>query len=103
MKIDAITNATMIDACHNVPFSESFNETITNGIAASLILHRAFNRGLITIDTNYKVRISKVFNENNSNYGLKQFEGKEITLPSYEKYYPLMDNFVWNIESIQKG
>ena len=28
MKIDAITNATMIDACHIVPFSESYNNTI---------------------------------------------------------------------------
>ena len=102
MKIDAITNATMIDACHIVPFSESYNDTITNGIAASLNLHRAFDRGLITIDTNYKVRISKVFNENNSNYGLKQFEGKEISLPSYEKYYPLMDNFAWHRERIYK-
>jgi len=46
--------------------------------------------------------VSKVFNENNSNYGLKQFEGKEISLPSYEKYYPLMDNFVWDMERIYK-
>jgi hypothetical protein len=28
MKIDAITNATMIDACPIVPFSESYNDTI---------------------------------------------------------------------------
>src|ERR1035437_3846664 len=63
----------------------------------------AFDRGLITIDTNYKVRVSKVFNENNSNYGLKQFEGKEISLPHVEKYYPLMDNFAWHGERIYKG
>jgi predicted restriction endonuclease len=47
--------------------------------------------------------VSKVFNENNSNYGLKQFEGKEISLPSYEKYFPLMDNFIWHRERIYKG
>ena len=103
MKIDAITNATMIDACHIVTFSESYNDTITNGIALCPNLHRAFDRGLITIDTNYKVMISKVFNENKSKMALKQFEGKEISLPSYEKYYPLMDNFVWHREKIYKG
>jgi putative restriction endonuclease len=33
MRIDAIVNVSMIDACHIVPFSSSYNDTITNGIA----------------------------------------------------------------------
>jgi predicted restriction endonuclease len=43
-----------------------------------------------------KVMVSKANNENNSCYGLKQFGGKEISLPQIGKYYSLMDNFTWH-------
>lgn len=29
----AITNVSMVDACHIVPFSEGYDDTLTNGIA----------------------------------------------------------------------
>ncbi|MEI6816719.1 MAG: HNH endonuclease [Bacteroidota bacterium] len=102
MSIDAIANVSMIDACHIIPFSERYNDIITNGISLCPNLHRAFDRGLITIDTHYKVKISNIFSESKSNYSLKQFEGKKITLPLVEKYHPSMENFVWHQENIYK-
>jgi putative restriction endonuclease len=50
MRIDATINVSMIDACHIVPFNESYDDTVTNGIALCPNLHRAFDRGLIAID-----------------------------------------------------
>lgn len=89
LRIDAISNISMVDACHIVPFSESYNDTITNGIALCPNLHRAFDRGLISINDDYKVIINKGFSElYESNYGIKQFEGKKILLPDNEIYYP---------------
>lgn len=89
MRIDAIDNVSMIDACHIIPFSESYNDTITNGIALCPNLHRAFDRGLISIDNNYKVIMSKGFSEiNKSSYSLKQFDGEKILLPTNIKHYP---------------
>jgi len=94
----------MIDACHIVPFSKSYNDTITNGIALCPNLHRAFDRGLITIDNNYRVVVSKRFKENETSYGIKVFENKKILLPKQEIYYPLIDNFVWHNENkFKKG
>ncbi|MEO8146302.1 MAG: HNH endonuclease [Bacteroidia bacterium] len=81
MKIDATINVSMIDACHIIPFSESYNDTVTNGIALCPNLHRAFDRGLIAIDNNYKVIVSKTFREGESNYSIHRFDGKEILLP----------------------
>jgi putative restriction endonuclease len=89
LRIDAISNVSMIDACHIIPFSESYNDTITNGIALCPNLHRAFDRGLISIDDKYKVIASNSFSEiNETNYSLKQFEGKQILLPDNKNYYP---------------
>lgn len=93
MKIDATISASMVDACHIVPFSESYDDTITNGIALCPNLHRAFDRGLIAIDVNYQVIINKNFVESqNSFYLIKIFEEKEILLPAFKSYLPSLEN-----------
>ena len=97
LQINATINVSLIDACHIVPFSHSYDDTLTNGISLTPTLHRAFDRGLISIDENYKVLISDKFSEgNNSNFSIKQFEGKQIFLPKNEKYYPNIENFIWH-------
>ncbi len=102
MRIDATLNITMIDACHIIPFSESYNDTITNGIALCPNLHRAFDRGIISIDENYKVKVSKVFTENQTDYSIKQFENKIITLPKSVKHIPSIINLLWHNQYIFK-
>ena len=92
MKVEAAANINMIDACHIVPFAESYDDTITNGIALCPNMHRAFDRGLISIDNSYRVLISDLFIENYSSYNIHQFEKKEIALPHHSKYYPSQAN-----------
>jgi len=102
MRIDATISVSMIDACHIVPFSESYDDTITNGIALCPNLHRAFDRGLIAIDENYKVLVSKSFKEEENNYSIRAFESKRINLPSIESYFPTINNFQWHLKNIFK-
>jgi len=93
LRIDATTNVSMVDACHIVPFSEGYDDTLTNGIALCPNLHRAFDRGLISISDNYEVILNKNFIENYSIYNLSQFAGKQILLPSQLENYPTLENF----------
>ncbi len=104
LKINATFNVSLIDACHIVPFSESYDDTITNGISLTPTLHRAFDRGLISVNDNYKVIVSDKFNENNieSKYSILQFNGKEILLPNDKRFYPKLDNFNWHRMNIFK-
>jgi putative restriction endonuclease len=102
MKIDATISVSMIDACHIVPFSLSYDDTITNGIALCPNLHRAFDRGLIAIDEDYKVVVSKTFREDETSYSIRAYEGKEIKLPNLKSYYPLKENFGWHRDTIFK-
>lgn len=102
MKIDSTISVSMIDACHIVPFSVSYDDTVSNGIALCPNLHRAFDRGLISVDENYKVIVSNAFIEDNSNYSIKTFHKKEILLPNSELYYPLMKNFEWHRTNVFK-
>ncbi len=103
MKVDAMMNVSMVDACHIVPFNESYDDIITNGIALCPNLHRAFDRGLIAIDCHYKVLVSKTFQEDGMNYSIKIFENQKITLPKLERYYPLAGNFDWHRKNIFKS
>lgn len=96
MRIDVTLQISLIDACHIVPFSESYNDTISNGIALCPNLHRAFDRGLISIDKNYKVCVSSVFSEGESNYSIRQFDQKQINLPKNKNFWPNEENLVWH-------
>ncbi|MGJ5642881.1 HNH endonuclease [Formosa sp. S-31] len=100
MKVLSSTNAQMIDACHIMPFSISRDDTIPNGISLSPNLHRAFDRGLITINKDYIVRVSPTILENDSVYSISQFEGKQISLPSNIKWYPSPECLSWHNKEI---
>lgn len=93
LRIDAIVSVSMIDACHIVPFSEGYDDTVINGIALCPNLHRAFDRGLISIDENYRVITSSTFSEPaSSTHSLRQFEGQSIRLPDNKKFFPAQEN-----------
>jgi putative restriction endonuclease len=102
MRIDATENISMIDACHIIPFSVGYNDTISNGIALCPNLHRAFDRGLIGIDEKYRVVVSKSFIEEKSPYSIYVFEGKQIKLPQKEYLLPHINNFKWHIDNVLK-
>jgi len=103
MKIDATISVSMVDSCHIVPFSESHDDTITNGIALCPNLHRAFDRGLIGIDNDYRVIVSTAFREEESDYSIKIFENQQIALPNLEKFYPSLANLQWHKENTFKS
>ncbi len=96
LKLEAHFNVQMIDACHIMPFSLSRNDTISNGISLAPNLHRAFDRGLITITTNYRVRVSSSFKENDSPFSLSQFDDRMLLLPEQAKDFPALENLIWH-------
>jgi putative restriction endonuclease len=73
LRVDSASDVSMVDACHIVPFSISFDDSLTNGIALCPNMHRAFDRGLIAIDDSYRVVVSKNFMESWSHYSIKQY------------------------------
>jgi putative restriction endonuclease len=82
----------MIDACHIVPFAQSGDDTISNGLSLCPNLHRAFDRGLIAISDEYRVLVKPFYEVDDNVYSIKQFEGKKIFLPKEKVYCPLAIN-----------
>lgn len=100
MRVIPMGNQSMIDACHITPFSQSGDNSINNGIALCPNLHRAFDRGLVAIDSDFKVLVSNAFQEYPGHYGIRMFEGKKINLPNQEEYFPLRQNLEWHRERV---
>lgn len=97
VRVSAPYSFSMVDACHIVPFYKTFNNHPTNGIALCPNLHRAFDKGAISIDDDYCVIVSRTFVENQSStYSLKTLSGKEIELPKDGQYLPDLKAFGWH-------
>ena len=88
LKIDPIKQTLLLDACHIIPFSQTTDDTIHNGIALSPTLHRAFDNGLIAIDNHYRLLVHPKLKDHNPAAGIKQYEHKPIFLPKEKMFYP---------------
>lgn len=88
LKVEDANRNSLVDACHIMPFSETYNDSIKNGLALSPTFHRAFDRGLIAISDNYKVLVNPKLKDFNPESGIRQFENQKIYLPVNEKFYP---------------
>ena len=97
LRVSAPYAFSMVDACHIVPFHKTFNNHPTNGIALCPNLHRAFDKGAIAVDSEYRVLVSPTFVENeHSAYRLGALVGKPISLPVDSRYRPDPDAFAWH-------
>ena len=103
IRVSAPYTFSMVDACHIVPFYKTFNNHPTNGIALCPNLHRAFDKGVISIGDDYRVIVSPTFVENEASiYSLKALAGTQIKLPRDKKYLPDVEAFGWHRKCIFK-
>ncbi len=104
MQLSSTYGRNFIDACHIVPFSFTHDDKIGNGTALCPNIQRAFDRGLLSIDPDYRIVISSEIIEDTLHvYSLKQLEGKQIHLPSGEQYYPSQENMSWHRANVFNG
>mgnify|MGYP000291579107 CR=1 FL=1 len=94
LRVETTVNASLLDACHIVPFSQSHDDTISNGLSLCPTLHRAFDRGLIAVNPeSLTVIISDRLAEPSASvYSIRQFAGREIRRPSDRRCWPSEEN-----------
>lgn len=103
MKLSNSFNYNFVDACHIIPFAVSFNDSRNNGIALCPNMHRAFDRGLLSIDQDYRILVSDHLTEDKTHpYALTQLKGKKIILPKEQNHYPKQEALAWHMEEIFK-
>jgi putative restriction endonuclease len=104
LRLTSLHGYSLIDACHIVPFSYNQNDTISNGLALCPNMHRAFDRGLLTVDNSFRIIVSKhIYEDETHPYSLKLLGGVKIKLPFEKDYFPSQENLAWHRENIFKG
>jgi len=88
LKVESSEEELLVDACHIVPFTQTNDDSIRNGIALTPTMHRAFDNGLIAIDDNYRILVPHNLKDYNPAVGIRQYANKAILLPWDEKFYP---------------
>lgn len=85
----------MLNASHIIPWAadESRRSDPANGISLCAFHDRAFDRGILTFDDKYRMRLSKRARKHPKTafltVGLLEFEGKSLTLP--DRFLPDLD------------
>lgn len=82
----------ILEACHIQPYINEKSNHIQNSIILRADFHILFDKGYITIDENYIVRVSNLID---SDY-YQSYNGKKIILPSDPLFYPSREALIHN-------
>jgi putative restriction endonuclease len=88
----------IVDAAHIHEFKDSRNNDPRNGMALSKNAHWQFDRGLWSLNDDYKVIVDRerFIEEGAPGQRLADFEGRRIFLPTEPKYWPERDYISWH-------
>jgi len=88
----------IVDAAHIHEFRDSRNNDPRNGIALSKNAHWQFDRGLWSLNDDYRVLVSreKFIEDGVPGQRLADFEGRRVFLPSDPKYWPEHTYLDWH-------
>ncbi|MCZ8343567.1 MAG: HNH endonuclease [Leptospira sp.] len=97
----------LLVASHIIPWSEDKNNRLNpkNGLCLNSIHDRAFDRGLITVNTDYEIILSKHLSDLNKNTAINDFflkyENRKINLP--DRFLPSKEFLDWHSNNIFKN
>ncbi len=89
------------EAAHIIPFNISGNNDVRNGISLCQLHHWSFDKGLISVDRDYKVIVSHLMLERGpTEWLLTNLRGRLIRLPNHDKLYPAQEALAWHREEV---
>jgi putative restriction endonuclease len=92
---------TIVEAAHVKPWSESHNDSPTNGMALCKLCHWSFDEGLMSVGTEYEVLVSKVVTINQNYPGhILTLSDRNIIRPEKIEFWPNKDNLEWHREKV---
>jgi len=88
----------LVDAAHIHPFADSRNNSPSNGLALSKNAHWMFDRGLWSLDDDFRVMIKPDRYQEAGPEALciAQYEGRQILLPSGDELRPSLAHLAWH-------
>jgi putative restriction endonuclease len=97
-RMTTLAMESIVDAAHIHQFHNSRNNDPRNGMALSKNAHWQFDRGLWSVNNDYRVLVNreKFREEGMAGLRLTDFEGRRISLPDDPRYWPEQDSLEWH-------
>lgn len=88
---------TAVEAAHVVPWSQTYDDRPTNGMALCKLCHWSFDEGLMSVGKNYEVIVSKrVRIDKNLPGHILTLSDRPIFKPDEEIFWPGLENLKWH-------
>jgi putative restriction endonuclease len=100
MKLDNSLGISVIDAAHILPFSQFYNDDVRNGLSLCKLHHWLFDHGLITVDTEYTIQVSKKIDYEYPKKLVSSYQNQTILLPTEEKNLPSPVALRWHKNNV---
>ena len=101
LRIRTADGHTVIDAAHIIPWSESQNDDVRNGLALCRLCHWTFDEGLIAVSDAYRIRLSPQLTANQNAPGhLSTLGGRPFVGPEDRDLWPFVDSLRWHRQEI---
>jgi len=102
--ITGIAFPELLVASHIIPWSKDATQRLNpkNGLCLNALHDRAFDRGLMTITQDFKIKLtSKISSNFGSTDFFTKYEGRQITLP--DRFLPGLEFLQYHEETIFRG
>ena len=87
------------EAAHIIPFRDTKDDNIRNGISLCKLHHWAFDEGLISFSKTHKIMVSElIFEEGPTEWMLTELSNKPILLPKHKLLRPSPEALKWHRE-----
>lgn len=88
---------TIVEAAHIKPWSKSYDDRPTNGMALCRLCHWSFDEGLISVGNKYEVLVSsRIRTDRNIPGHVLTLADRPIIKPDNEIYWPAIENIAWH-------
>ncbi len=101
LRIVTLDGEAAVQAAHIFPFRQSFDDSIGNGVSLCHLHHWCFDRGLFSVDDDYKIIVAANFEESgNENFLIRNLQANPIFLPKEKPLRPSISMLRWHRQNI---
>lgn len=92
---------TVVEAAHIEPWNLNHDDRPNNGMALCRLCHWSFDEGLMTVNKDYEVKVSKTVRQDNNFPGhILTLSDRPIFKPGQAKFWPAQDNLDYHRKKI---
>ena len=89
-----------VEAAHIIPIARGGRDRVQNGLALNRSIHWAFDLGMLWVDDNLRIAVTKAVESDRRNLWLRQFRSRPLAIPANPQHRPSHDALRWHARNV---